>query len=166
LNAPADARAKAGIGLVALAAGGIGWSFCCAALALAALWRSDRLDTFHLSPLLMVFAGGGALAWLASAAVLALLGRRIASWHLRLPLAFVILGAATIGFTALLFVLDYRAFYARWHAEAFTLDWTLQQLFTAASATYQFLVIGLRLYLPLGPLLLAAAAPALLRATR
>ncbi|MGF9691472.1 hypothetical protein AAIH46_01530 [Rhizobium sp. 0TCS1.26] len=166
MSAPADARTSAGIGLVALSAGAIGWSFCCAGLALAGLWRTERLDTFHLSPLLMVFAGGAALAWLASAAVLLLLRRRVVRLRLRLPLAFVILGAATLAFTALLFALDYRAFYARWHADAFTLDWTLQQLFTTASATYQFLVIGLRLYLPLGPLLLAAATPVLLRATR
>ena len=46
--------------------------------------------------------------------------------------------------------MDYRLFYARWHAPFGTRTWVYQFTFTSASAVYQFIVMGIRLYLPLG----------------
>jgi hypothetical protein len=49
-----------------------------------------------------------------------------------------------------MFSIIYRNFYAQWHGDPFTRIWLFQLTFTSASALYQFAVLGLRLYLPLG----------------
>jgi hypothetical protein len=71
---------------------------------------------------------------------------------------FVALGIVTIGLVAAIFALQYRIYYAEWHADAFTKTWMLQFTFTTAGALYQFAVLGLRLFVPLGPLALLVAA--------
>jgi len=68
----------------------------------------------------------------------------------RFAAAFLSLTTATIGLTAALFAMDYRAYYAHSHEEAFSRMWMLQFIGSALSALYQFAVIGLRLYFPLG----------------
>jgi hypothetical protein len=67
---------------------------------------------------------------------------------------FVLLGILTIGVTALLFAFDFWLYFSQWHGEIFSGLWANQFLFTFASAIYQFLVSGLRLYLPFGLLAL------------
>ena len=115
----------------------------------------------------MIVAGGAAAAWVMSMITLMFLRPKLAGHQtLTLLLAYFGLGLATVAVTAGLFTLDYRSFYARWHADIFSRDWFVQQAFTSASAIYQFLVIGSRLYLPLGPLLLVPATVILLRSTR
>jgi hypothetical protein len=148
-------------------AGAIAWSFAAGLIAALHLAQTGRFDGFNLSAILTVYAAGGALSWLMSVVCLALLRPLLVGSPITLVLvAFLGLGLATITVTAGLFALDYRAFYARWHADAFSRDWFLQQAFTTASAVYQFLVIGLRMYLPYGPLVLAGATALLLRTTR
>jgi hypothetical protein len=71
--------------------------------------------------------------------------------------AFVCLLVATLGFTGGLFALQYRAYYAEWHASAFTLAWAFQFVFTVLVALYQFVVLGIRLYFPLGFIALVIA---------
>lgn len=152
---------------IAILVGAPVWGLCVGAILFTSLWITDRLETGHLTALVGVYTAGATIAWMLSVATLSALTRWLAlSAASRAALAVCGLGLATIGVTALLFALDYRAFYARWHADAFTRDWILQFLFTGASAVYQFLVLGLRLYLPLGPLLLLLATPILLRLTR
>lgn len=63
---------------------------------------------------------------------------------------FVCLAAATVGATAALYALQYRTYYAQWHAPAFTLTWDFQFVFTSLVAFYQFAVLGVRLFFPLG----------------
>jgi hypothetical protein len=70
---------------------------------------------------------------------------------------FLGLSLATIGFTAAIYALVYRSYYAAWHADAFTITWMFQQLFTTLGALGQFAVLGLRLYFPLGFAALVAA---------
>ncbi len=153
--------------VVTVLAGAIGWSFATSLLALLHLTESGRFESFHLSAILTVYAAGGAISWLLSVVCLVILRPRLQQSRTALALvAFLGLGLATIGVTAGLFALDYRAFYARWHADLFSINWFLQQGFTTASALYQFLVIGLRLYLPYGPIVLAGATALLLRTTR
>jgi hypothetical protein len=153
--------------LTAILAGAPLWGLAASATILAKLWMTGRLDTGHVHALLAVYAVGGAIAWVLSILALSFLTRfLVLSAPYRAVLAACGLGLATIAVTAFLFALDYRAFYVRWHADAFTRDWILQFLFTGASAVYQFLVLGLRLYLPLGPLLVLLATPILLRLTR
>ena len=47
----------------------------------------------------------------------------------------------------------------RWkHAEAFTIRWAFELVFTSLTALYQFVVLGIRLYFPLGFIALAIAS--------
>jgi hypothetical protein len=76
----------------------------------------------------------------------------------RFALAFLALAAATIACTTLMFTLVLRSYYAQWHDDFPSIDWFEEQFFTTASATYQFAVLGLRSFLPLGlPALFFAA---------
>lgn len=105
----------------------------------------------------LLFAGGGALAFPVGLflARLVSLGRH---WQVALAAGFVCLLAATLAFTGGLFALQYRSYYAEWHAPAFSLTWTFQLVFTMLTALYQFVVLGIRLYFPLGFIALAAAS--------
>lgn len=69
-----------------------------------------------------------------------------------------LLTVATLGFTALVLALEYRMYYAEWHAPAFSKLWFWQQLFTTAGAVAQFAVIGVRFYFPFVPIALVATA--------
>jgi hypothetical protein len=60
--------------------------------------------------------------------------------------ATVIIALATHLALAALFALEYRFFYAQWHAPAFTLIWGFQFAFTTLSAAYQFSVISFSIY--------------------
>lgn len=59
---------------------------------------------------------------------------------------------------ARLFALQYRSYYAEWHASAFTPTWAFEFAFTMLTALYQFVVLGMRLYFPLGFAALVAAS--------
>nr|WP_276315208.1 hypothetical protein [Mesorhizobium jarvisii] len=105
----------------------------------------------------LLFAGGGALAFPVGlfAARLVSLGR---GREVAFAAAMVCLVAATIGLTAGFYALQYRSYYAEWHAPVFTLTWGFQLAFTMAVASYQFMVLGIRLYFPLGFIALFAAS--------
>jgi hypothetical protein len=72
--------------------------------------------------------------------------------------AFLSLAAVTAAATGGLYALDYRAYYAEWHAEAFSRIWFLQFVHTIAAALYQFAVLGFRLFFPVGFLALLVAS--------
>jgi hypothetical protein len=71
---------------------------------------------------------------------------------------FVLLSVGTIGLTALMFAFDFWLYFSQWHGDLFSGLWINQFVFTFASAIYQFLVSGLRLYLPLGLIALVIAS--------
>ena len=64
--------------------------------------------------------------------------------------AFLAFTVATIGITAALYALQSRSYYAQWHEPAFTITWCFQLVFTLLATVYQFAVLGLRLYFPVG----------------
>lgn len=135
------------------------------ASALAAL-LIDRWETLaRIRIVAVLFAAGGAVAFPVAlyAARLLVPGARTEP---AFAATFVCLAATTIGFTALFFALDYRSYYAQWHAEPLTRFWTIQFIHTVAGAVYQFAVLGVRLYFPLGFIALFAAALASLRFVR
>lgn len=72
--------------------------------------------------------------------------------------AFVSLAAASFVAIGGLFALEYRSYYAEWHADTFTRIWFFQFVFTIAAALYQFAVLGLRLFFPVGFIALIAAS--------
>lgn len=111
----------------------------------------------ELGQVLLLYFTGGALAFLPAV----LLARIVASHR---PFGacyaahFLALSIATVGLTALLFALDYRTYYAQWHGHDLSLLWAFQFVFTVLAAVYQFAVVGLGLYLPLGGIALVAAS--------
>lgn len=129
------------------------------------LYLRHRLETFHLEALLLLYFSGGFLAWpfcLTS-------GRLLAHRHRvesRFAAFFLCLSAGTILMTAFLFAMQYRLFYAQWHAPPATFIWAIQFVYTSASAVYQFSVLGLPLLLPLGLLFLIGASVGLARRMR
>ncbi|MBL8576093.1 MAG: hypothetical protein JNK47_02610 [Mesorhizobium sp.] len=72
--------------------------------------------------------------------------------------AFVSLATASFVAIGGLFALEYRSYYAEWHAAAFTVVWFFQFVFTVAAALYQFAVLGLRLFFPVGFIALIATS--------
>jgi hypothetical protein len=68
----------------------------------------------------------------------------------RFAAAFLCFTAVTIAITAAVYALDYRQYYAHWHASAFSFTWLLQFVFTTLGALFQFSVTGVRLYFPVG----------------
>ncbi len=104
-----------------------------------------------------LFALSGALAFplgLVLARFLSHRRRREAA----LAAAFLSLAFATACVTAGLFALQYRDYYSEWHADAFSRTWFLQFAHTIAAALYQFAVLGLRLFFPLGFVALLVAS--------
>ncbi|MDX8521437.1 hypothetical protein [Mesorhizobium dulcispinae] len=105
----------------------------------------------------LLYALGGALAFPVGLTLARLLSRG-RHWETALAAAFVCLLGATLAFTAGLFALQYRSYYAEWHAPALTLTWALEFVFTILTALCQFVVLGIRLYFPLGFAALIAAS--------
>lgn len=137
-----------------LLAGSFAWSLAiaasCAVALLSRAWQNDEAR----AAVVLLF-GIGALAAYAPAMLVAhrLGGQRAET---RFAATMVLLAGATIGVTAVLFGLWYRLYYAHWHEPALTIGWIFQFAFTMAAACYHFLVLGLRMFLPLGlPALLA-----------
>ena len=125
------------------------WGVMMAVSALAALYLRNGAETSHLSSILVLFFLGGLVSW-PFALLLGRFGAIGRGRETRFAAFFLCLTLCTITTTAVLFALDYRIFYARWHAPFGTATWAYQFTFTSASAIYQFVVMGIRLYLPLG----------------
>ncbi|MFD2057580.1 hypothetical protein ACFSQT_32200 [Mesorhizobium calcicola] len=137
--------------------GALLWAVTMGASALVNLVLDDWETPEKIRTVSLLYACGGALAFPAGlfAARLVSLGRR---WEVAFAAAFVCLLGATVGLTSGLFALQYRSYYAEWHAPAFTLTWGFQLVFTTLVALYQFIVLGIRLYFPLGFVALFAAS--------
>jgi len=129
--------------------GSLLWGATMGASALINLLLDNWVTPEKIRTVSLLFAGGGALAFPLGlfAARLVSLGR---GREVAFAAAMVCLAAATIGLAAGLYALQYRSYYAEWHAPVFTLTWGFQLAFTMAVASYQFVVLGIRLYFPLG----------------
>ena len=166
----ADANRMPRVSLVSSAVTNLGfallWGACCSALIAWQMFSLERFQGFHLSDLIVLYGVGASSGWLVAA--VGLFGVRRLVWRnwLLYLFAVTLLATATVAVTSGLFAIQYRSFYAQWHEHAFTRIWILQFLFTSASAVYQFLVIGLRYYFPLGMPLLLGAAAILVRSVR
>lgn len=163
---PLRARLKASLPSTGtVLAGGPLWGILMALCAATSLYAKDRLWLPADLDILGLYFLGGLFGWTLALpfARFSAAGRRpetrFAAWLLWLAIG-------TIGVTAGLFALQYRAFYAQWHAPFLSRIWVYQLVFTSAAAIYQFAVIGLRLYMPLGFLLLLAASAIMARRMR
>lgn len=145
--------------------GALCWGLAIDATLLVNLALSERIGAEHNGDLLLLYFAGGVLGWLAALPVIhrAAHGRAVEA---RFAAALLFLTLSTIAALALLFALQYRMFYAQWHAPFATRVWMLQFLFTSASAVYQFGVLGLRLMLPAAVVVFPLAAFILARRLR
>ncbi len=125
------------------------WACAAAASAavnlLTAVWGSPD----KILAVVALYAAGSAVAFplaYACARLIASNGGR----ETRFAAAFLCFTAVTIAITAAVYALDYRQYYAHWHASAFSFTWLLQFVFTTLGALFQFSVTGVRLYFPVG----------------
>ncbi len=131
------------------------WGVQMLASAMSTLYLRNGLETSHVGDLAVLYFAGGLLAW----PFALFFGRFFAyqkSTETRFAAFFVALSVCTVLMTAFLFAMDYRVFYSRWHAPTGSIIWIFQFVFTGASSVYQFLVLGLRLFVPLGLVCLLA----------
>ncbi len=133
--------------------------------AMVGLYLRNGWETSHVLDLSILYFGGGLLSWPFNL----LAGRYLALGHqveARFAAFFLVLTTGTVLMTAFLFAMDYRIFYSRWHSPFGSIIWMFQFVFTGASAVYQFLVLGLGLFLPLGLVCLFATSLALAKRMR
>lgn len=137
--------------------GAVLWGFLIALSVTFSAYGLHRLPASHKTIVLGLYFTGAALGWIAALPLI-----RFASHsrtqETRFAAAFLFLAGGTAAFTALLFALQYRHFYAQWHEPFGTRIWLFQFAFTSASAVYQFAVLGIRHYLPFGLILLIGAS--------
>ena len=133
------------------------WGIAMGASALLMLVLENWETPQKIRTVTALFALGGAVAF-----PLGLILARFLSYRRRretaLAAALLSLAFATVGVTAGLIALQNRDYYAQWHADTFTRIWFLQFAYTIAAALYQFSVLGLRLFFPLGFVALIAAS--------
>ncbi|MDI7863304.1 hypothetical protein MRS76_15200 [Rhizobiaceae bacterium n13] len=129
--------------------GALAWGGLMTLSAVVALYFTHHLTTFHMPSLVLLFFSGGLVGWVAALPFAGAVahGRRPET---RFAAFFLIISVGTIGITALLFAADFRLYSAPWNNPSGLLRGLLQFLFAALSAMYQFAVLGVRLYLPLG----------------
>jgi hypothetical protein len=135
----------------------VGWAGVMILSAATNLVLLERTIDAKLALLLIFFGIGGLLASLIVAALCARLPDR---WRMsqRFAFAFVALAILTIGLTAFIFALHFRAYFAEWHDDELSVRLAFETGFTLAAAVYQFLVLALRLYLPIGVIALLGAS--------
>jgi len=138
-------------------AGVLLWASAAAASAAANLVAAGWEAPDRIATVAALYAAGAAIAFpfaYAAARLLAASGGAEA----RFAAAFLSFTAMTIGITVAIYALDYRQYYAHWHADPFSLTWVLQFVFTTLGAVYQFTVTGIRLYFPIGFVALLAVS--------
>ena len=122
------------------------------ALAALMLERGRGLDA-QTGLILAIYFAGAFVAYAVARPLLAFTNRNL-SMPWRFVVTLIALAALTLGATAGILALDYRAYYAEWHDNFLSVTWFYQQAYTVLGSTYQYLVIGTRLYWPLGPIFL------------
>ncbi len=138
-------------------AGSLCWGLAMCASAAFTLWNRTGWHSAELAQVMLLYFLGGALAFLPALFLARFVGLD-RPFGARFAAHFLALSIATVGLTAFLFALDYRTYYAQWHGHDLSLLWAFQFVFTVLAAVYQFAVVGLGLYLPLGGLALVAAS--------
>ena len=136
-----------------------------ACLALDILWQSRQFPPTYRS-ILTIGAGGALAASVAAAIVMPRLGHKLCQAPQRMAAYMLLLGGFGFAVSAGLFAIDHLSRSTEWQDPEFTGIWLAQLIFTFAGALYQFLVSGLRLYLPLGPVALLVFSAALARPWR
>lgn len=125
------------------------WGIAMALSAAFSLWRSVGLLTSHLPTILLMSFATSVIGYLLAVLAVRIFVRR-QSFQTRFAGYFFFLIIMTIGCNVLFYSLNYWHFYTQWHAPFLTRTWAWQFIYTNAGALYQYAVLGLLLYLPLG----------------
>lgn len=125
------------------------WAAVMALSAWYGIWMLEWQMKARISRIVVLFAVGAFLAFPFGILAARFLARR-RSREVACAAAFLSLAAATIGVTSLIFAFDYRTYYAEWHDDELSIRLVFEIVFTTLSAVYQFAVLGLRLYFPVG----------------
>ena len=131
------------------AAGAIIWALVTAAGAVLDVWHHGWQTPEKFAQIGILYALGGIFGFplgLYLARFVAL-GR---SPEVAFAAMFLGLAGATIGMTFAFYALEYRQYYATWHANFPSITWVFQFVFTTASSLIQFIVLGLPLFFPVG----------------
>ncbi|AOG10681.1 MULTISPECIES: hypothetical protein [Rhizobium/Agrobacterium group] len=145
--------------------GSLAWALAMAASFQLSVHLFGRATSSHDLALTLIYAAGGLLGWLIALPLIHLVEKRggpqtaLAAWLL-------LLGVVTVGAISGIYALQYRSFYAHWHAPFPSRIWVYQQIFTTASALYQFAVLGLRHLLPAGLAMLLVLSMVMARRSR
>ena len=125
--------------------GSAGWGAVLMASALVGIWLRNGLTVVNPFAIASVFFYGGALAF-APAAWLATLIFRRRGTIARFIGCTLIIAIGTHLATSAVFALQYRVFYAHWHATFPNIVWFFQLAFTSAGAVFIFTVGSLHYY--------------------
>ncbi|MBA4610512.1 hypothetical protein H1W37_02505 [Stappia taiwanensis] len=134
------------------------WTLIIAGLAAAlTLGREEALSGRSLA-VIAVYATGSFTGGLISWGIARLVTLRRPHRSARFAAMLICLTVTTAGFSAFLFYLQLRAYYAAWHAHDFSYRMIWEQLFTGATTAYIFGVMGARRLLPFAIVPLLAAS--------
>lgn len=127
--------------------GSAAWGIVMAASVTLSFWIDNGLLIANLLGLIAVYFYGGSLAftpgiWLA----VFLFGR--SGTAMKFIGSTIVMLLATHTMTAGIFALQYRVFYAHWHAPFLSIVWFFQLGFTSAGAVFTFTVSSLHYYWP------------------
>jgi hypothetical protein len=145
--------------------GSLAWGLAMATSFQLSVPLFGRATSSHDLALTAIYASGGMIGWIAALPLIHWVRKRggpetaLAAWLL-------LLGIVTVGAIAGIYALQYRTFYAHWHAPFLSRIWVYQQIFTTASALYQFAVLGLRHLLPTGLAMLLVLSMVMARRSR
>jgi hypothetical protein len=145
--------------------GALGWGFAMAVSFLLSTHLFGRSAGSHDLGLTLIYAGGGFIGWIVALPLIHLATRHRAP-QVTLAAWLFLLGVVTLGATAGVYALQYRHFYAHWHAPFPSRIWVYQLIFTSAVAVYQFAVLGLRHLLPAGLAMLLTLSVIMARRSR
>jgi hypothetical protein len=142
---------------MAIIAQSILWGLAMTLSALTSLWFSTGWQTSHLSQIIVLVLFSSIAAYPLARFALYILDRK-KRFETQFAGSFFCLTIATIGLTAAAYSLNYWSFYAQWHGPTFSRIWVWQFFFTNLGALYQFAVMGLKFYLPVGIVFLTLAS--------
>lgn len=129
--------------------GALAWSAVNTLSAIFSLAMQGRDFASNSYKLVLIFGLGALLAYPLSRALLYFTPDKWLPTQ-RFAAAFIILCGATVSVTALLFAYQFQEYYSQWHDDHLSKRLIFETVFTILSACYQFLVLALRNYFPIG----------------
>jgi hypothetical protein len=137
--------------------GSLIWALAMAASAALSVWWGDWQTPASMVKVITLFAAGGLIAFVPAFVAARLVAARRRR-EVRIAAALIGFSGFTVGFTVLIYYLHYRGYYAQFHHPRLTITWFYHLAYTGATSLYQFAVLGMRMYLPIGLAALLVAA--------